>query len=127
MARLSDGEREIQNEANRDAMESERPGVGMVYCPECGGYGGEPGSNFGDYGWHPCYFCGSMGVITQERLDAYDRAQAEMPEPRHEYREGDDLGWEGDGNVYDDPQVYGYGEYEGPIDPAPLDPDELPF
>lgn len=32
-------------------------------CPECGGMGGEPGSNFGDHGWHPCYLCGESGRV----------------------------------------------------------------
>jgi len=40
-----------------------------IDCPRCGGYGGEPGSNFGDYRWHSCYFCLGTGVVTQEDID----------------------------------------------------------
>lgn len=32
-------------------------------CPRCGGDGGEPGENFGDHGWHPCYHCGTSGSV----------------------------------------------------------------
>lgn len=28
-------------------------------CVNCGGWGGCPGSDFGDYGYHPCYACGN--------------------------------------------------------------------
>lgn len=34
-----------------------------VACPRCGGMGGEPGSNFGDHGWHPCYHCDATGKV----------------------------------------------------------------
>lgn len=40
----------------------------MQQCPECGGWGEEPGSNFGDHGWHPCFRCGSSGKITEEEM-----------------------------------------------------------
>lgn len=33
----------------------------LAVCSRCGGMCGEPGSNFGDYGWHPCYHCGATG------------------------------------------------------------------
>ena len=39
----------------------------MVECPRCGGWGGEPGSNFGDHGWHPCFACGETGKVTKEQ------------------------------------------------------------
>lgn len=32
-------------------------------CPKCGGDGGEPGANFGDHGWHPCYHCCNTGRV----------------------------------------------------------------
>jgi hypothetical protein len=33
-------------------------------CSRCGGYGGEPGENFGDRGWHPCFHCGTEGYCS---------------------------------------------------------------
>lgn len=34
-------------------------------CDRCGGHGGEPGSNFGDHGWHPCFRCGATGRLPE--------------------------------------------------------------
>jgi hypothetical protein len=39
------------------------PDPAIEECPKCGGWGGELGSNFGDYGWHPCYRCGGTGFV----------------------------------------------------------------
>lgn len=35
----------------------------LEYCNVCGGYGGCPGSDFGDNGFHPCFRCGTTGVL----------------------------------------------------------------
>jgi hypothetical protein len=37
--------------------------------------GGEPGSNFGDYGWHPCFFCGASGLVTVAQMVAYEESE----------------------------------------------------
>ncbi len=47
-------------------------------CPQCGGNGGEPGSNFGDYGWHPCFFCGASGVVPEGTAQREAEAAAEL-------------------------------------------------
>jgi len=52
------------------------PGFKLIECPQCGGYGGEPGSNFGDYGWHSCYKCGELGMIIV--LESYG-TEPELP------------------------------------------------
>lgn len=35
----------------------------LEYCNACGGNGGCPGSDFGDTGWHPCFRCGTTGLL----------------------------------------------------------------
>jgi hypothetical protein len=44
----------------------------MVDCPKCGGYGGSDASEFGDRGWHPCFFCGETGFVSEEAYKAYE-------------------------------------------------------
>ncbi len=59
-------------------------------CPRCGGQGGEPGSNFGDYGWHPCFFCGETGEVsegTTQRMIENEKDAAESDRWRPEYNE----------------------------------------
>lgn len=36
---------------------------GMEICYKCGGNGGQPGGDFGDYGFHSCYRCGESGYL----------------------------------------------------------------
>ena len=47
----------------------------LVHCPRCGGHGGEPGENFGDTGWYPCYFCGEEGLVTEAEFLADTQPQ----------------------------------------------------
>ena len=47
-----------------------------VTCPECGGYGGIDAASFGDQGWHPCYHCGTTGVVA--RAEQLDRRRQEL-------------------------------------------------
>jgi hypothetical protein len=64
-----------------DAPEPDGPEAeDMVTCPRCGGQGGEPGSNFGDHGWHPCFFCGSTGVVPAS-VARDDETPPPAPEP----------------------------------------------
>lgn len=59
-------------------------------CPKCGGQGGCPGSDFGDYGWHPCFFCGASGLV-EEGTTAREEYTRKATEGlyRPEYRESD--------------------------------------
>jgi hypothetical protein len=43
----------------------------IVECTSCGGNGGEPGANFGDYGWHPCFRCGGTGYINGTYMNIF--------------------------------------------------------
>ncbi len=56
-------------------------------CPQCGGYGGEDASNFGDRGWYPCFKCGETGRVP---ADYCDHPDAE-PVVIHGPFQGDDL------------------------------------
>lgn len=67
-------------------------------CPKCGGQGGCPGSDFGDYGWHPCFFCGASGLVeegTTAREEYTRKATEGLYRPEYRESEGcayDDIG-----------------------------------
>jgi hypothetical protein len=48
-----------------------------VDCPRCDGMGGEPGENFGDHGWHPCFLCGELGKVRKSVADRLQRDEME--------------------------------------------------
>lgn len=55
--------------------------AGKEICYKCGGDGGEPGSNFGDYGFHPCFKCGTSGYLPAGTLEREEKAwEAEQEE-----------------------------------------------
>lgn len=58
----------------------------MVICPECGGQGGEPGENFGDHGWHPCYHCHGTGLVRHQSGEVPADVEPTGPAP-------DDQAW----------------------------------
>lgn len=62
--------------------------AGYVSCPECGGYGDIDASSFGDHGRHPCFACGTTGVMTEAQA-----AQREALEDDARQYPGNDDGW----------------------------------
>ena len=110
----------------------------MEVCYQCGGKCGEPGENFGDHGWHPCYKCHATGQLPAG-TEEMDREAAEY-EAGERYWSCEDYGPED----YDcDPaNPFRHYDYEPPLDDSlpttieelarlyddePADYDGLPF
>lgn len=43
--------------------------VAQFVCGQCGGQGYISASSFGEYGWHPCYSCGTSGRASWARVE----------------------------------------------------------
>jgi hypothetical protein len=100
----------------------------MLECPRCGGQGGCPGSDFGDYGWHPCFACGESGVVTSavaESIAVSDAKLAQDMERERRYSEGD---WGYDGPDPDTPnEVGGYADFPADYRACDAESEALPF
>ena len=90
----------------------------LVHCHRCSGQGGEPGSNFGDHGWHPCFTCGEVGYVTPEVLEAFE--PAERLAVQEAAREASRPGWAHPGYGSDETSFID-------LDQRPDDGEELPF
>ena len=64
--------------------------TGLEVCYKCGGDGGCLGSDFGDYGVHPCFRCATTGYLPEGTVER-EQEQFEYypdPIPNRDYWEG---------------------------------------
>jgi hypothetical protein len=62
--------------------------AGLEICYGCGGDGGCPGADFGDYGWHPCYKCFGTGYLPDGTADR----ETELANEFHQQPYNDQIG-----------------------------------